>query len=515
MDPAKLLQDLVDKEFTDVEIFLADKKECIHMFLHKLVLVFSSDYFKTMFKFGAESNQKQITINVDDAKIAYDLIMSFYGVVDRKYQPTYPRWLYYILMYRCRKFFCLDTCVNVFYDIELPTNEAFDMFLTVVEDFEYMNDKKLIKTIKNNIPPDYPIWNFDKKFIKILGNECDIRMAYANSNKLYFGIFGENVDSFKTIKMSYTSGHIYTISFFPDNKRIAAYCANKMVEIWDLEKIECLSTINIGEFLSDQNKMHFQCIPVFDPSGKKMIVCENVSCVRVCENVGCVRVWDMDTYKLEKMFYCHNFYSHYGIFSNDGTKYALTCNYDIQTETDKIYKSNISVWQIETFEKLLEFDFDDSITILNFCPSGKRLFLCDCNTKIHIYSLENTRLVYVHTIDTDLQLILGLEFSSDGTKFFCHDHNKVIVWNSRTFELLGRIGPNTTISNIKMINDHDIIITHHYGTIELWNIDTFEHVKTITYYPNNSKTILSTPIHKEIDKKIFHYLDNVDNVNNA
>lgn len=57
------------------------------------------------------------------------------------------------------------------YDLEVP-EEGFDMLLQVAEGLDNNNDKKLIQTIKKNIPKKYNFNNFSIEFVKEL-LECD------------------------------------------------------------------------------------------------------------------------------------------------------------------------------------------------------------------------------------------------------------------------------------------------------------------------------------------------------
>src|SRR5581483_8168431 len=126
----KLYKDLCDKYYTDIELTLIDPHNTIKFNAHKCVLGCNSNYFHTLFKFGKEKNQTQITITVRDAKIAFDLISSFY---EQKINSTnYPNWKYILEMIKCRSFFCLDNDTSLLYDIKVST-EGFELLLEVIE----------------------------------------------------------------------------------------------------------------------------------------------------------------------------------------------------------------------------------------------------------------------------------------------------------------------------------------------------------------------------------------------
>ena len=52
------------------------------------------------------------------------------------------------------RFFYLNNDVTKLYNLKIHLDD-FDLFLEIVDKFDYGNDFQLIRTIKNNIPKDY------------------------------------------------------------------------------------------------------------------------------------------------------------------------------------------------------------------------------------------------------------------------------------------------------------------------------------------------------------------------
>ena len=75
----KLYQDIINKFYTDIEIIFIDSSNTLSIHAHKLILGYSSTYFQNLFCFGKEKTQSSIRIEVDNAKVALNVIMSFYG----------------------------------------------------------------------------------------------------------------------------------------------------------------------------------------------------------------------------------------------------------------------------------------------------------------------------------------------------------------------------------------------------------------------------------------------------
>ena len=152
-----LHRDLVTQKYTDIEINLEDPYYSVKFCAHKLILESSSKYFDSMFNFGdGNKNLSSITIPIDNARIAHDVILSFYG---QKINSTdYPDWKYLLETFLCRDFFCLENDVSKLYYVLVPA-DGFDLLLDVADKFDFMHDAKLMETIKVNIPIDYDLKN--------------------------------------------------------------------------------------------------------------------------------------------------------------------------------------------------------------------------------------------------------------------------------------------------------------------------------------------------------------------
>ena len=102
-----------------------------------------------LFTFNSNINQNKFILKVDNAKITKDLIYSFYG---KEIEYSCNRYL--LGMFKCRDFFCLDNDVKKLYNLKIHPDD-FDLFLEIMDKFDYNNDYQLIQTIKNNIPQNY------------------------------------------------------------------------------------------------------------------------------------------------------------------------------------------------------------------------------------------------------------------------------------------------------------------------------------------------------------------------
>src|SRR5581483_8808355 len=197
MDFNKLYQDLHNKKYTDVELILVDSNKQLNMNVHKVILACSSEYFDKLFSFGAEKFQHQITINVNDVNVAHDIIISFYG--QNINSTNYPHWKYLLESMKCRCFFCLPIDISSLYDLIVPV-EGFDLLLEIIEQgsiassstcssgdkveyFDFINDDKIMRTIKKNMPINYDLGNLSLEFVKELSKFQDLKIVSGSGDK--------------------------------------------------------------------------------------------------------------------------------------------------------------------------------------------------------------------------------------------------------------------------------------------------------------------------------------------
>ena len=96
----------------DIEIILVDSNNTLSIRAHKCILECSSTYFHNLFCFGKEKTQSSIRIGVDNAKVAHDIIMLFYG---QKINSVHdPKYLLEMLNVEVFFLFHIVICKNIF-----------------------------------------------------------------------------------------------------------------------------------------------------------------------------------------------------------------------------------------------------------------------------------------------------------------------------------------------------------------------------------------------------------------
>ncbi len=171
MDSNKLRDFLTNKRYTDIELVFSNSTHQITMGAHKAILASSCQYFGKMFNFNGDITTTKII--VDEPNIAYDIILSFYGINSNS--SNYPEWQYILEIFKTRQFFCLDNDVSKLYGLVVPP-EGFDLLLEVASQFDIMTDRKLLRSIKKNLPEKYDLWKTQRVIHRITtkksSNDC-------------------------------------------------------------------------------------------------------------------------------------------------------------------------------------------------------------------------------------------------------------------------------------------------------------------------------------------------------
>src|SRR5579872_3334649 len=150
--------------FTDANLTLVDPNKTITLPVHRFLLASASLYFRNLFTFGSNLDKTDFTVNVNDVDIWHDLIMSWYG--HNVNSGNYPPWLHLLKTFESKSFLCLDLDQTLLYDLVVPP-EGFEFLVKIMDLFDYTNNKRLLRTIKKNVPDNYELSSFDADFVKL------------------------------------------------------------------------------------------------------------------------------------------------------------------------------------------------------------------------------------------------------------------------------------------------------------------------------------------------------------
>lgn len=479
MDLDKLYQDLTNKEFTDVKLILLDKCQSIIIDVHKVILAFSSNYFHRIFNFGMEKNLKEITINVPDSKITYDMIVSFYGKIINS--TNYSHEEYLLKMFKCRNYFCLSNDVSVLYDIKVPT-EGFELLLEVAEELKCLDDKNLLTTIKNNIPDDYPLEKFSKDFLKeilLIKKYCVVLGCVDGVHvlDLKMGNLSKRFDMETEIA--------FGVSISPNGKLIASAHRSQLC-------LRDAATGDVIHILFEQKNINFESMEFST---------DNLQIVAYCyQNIY---VWDVLTGQLLYNFMAHDTYISTVSFSSDNTKIVSTA-----------YNDKIKIWDTTTLKSLKTIDnHTKNYYQIKFSLDNSKIIGRSSDNIINIWNIDTGNLLNSLQVSDGIHdSIYDIAISSDNTKIVSVSYHKIRVWHLETGKLLNTFNITAYNTDVAFIEDDHKIMTLCGDTIiRIWDIQTGILLKTLTSAKKIDQYIkyrtLSLPISYDIDTKIINYLN--------
>lgn len=246
---------------------LIDKINKITFSVDKTLLVKKCAYFEKLFTYFREKDEDAITIEVPNAQVTYDIILSFSGTKINSGNLKY--WLHQLELIKCRAYLGMHSDIP---KIVVPA-EGFDLLIEVLGIIGYDDDA--FKLIDDNLPKDYDItklstelineiirvntshriiaqcsdktiklgnvstnkWNRMDKLSKksatyyvYCSNDCSVKFEI-NTNCII------NVLDISTGKclqslVAHTS-YINTIVYSPNRQQIAAGSSDNLITIWD------------------------------------------------------------------------------------------------------------------------------------------------------------------------------------------------------------------------------------------------------------------------------------------
>ena len=233
--------------YSDVTIKFSDAEKSIEMRLHRVILAGKVPYFHNLFSFAGNFRKKEFNIQVEDAAIAELFIKSLYGL-EVDFTSNFRDFL---LLCKLRSYFCLDIDLEQLYRVKVPA-ELFDLFLRVVNLPEVQVDKKLIRTIKRNIPADYTWEGVNEEFAREVTKKE--RYIVSADEEGTIKIWNLNIFPEENLEDIVSEDHVGTlvghtepvssIVVTNDQRLIVSASEDKTVKIWEVATGKCVKTLN-------------------------------------------------------------------------------------------------------------------------------------------------------------------------------------------------------------------------------------------------------------------------------
>jgi len=446
-DPAN--RELIDK-FVDVKLTITDSINSLTMNANRIILAYYSNFFRMLF---SRDNSLEITIVVPNTIITKSIIDSFYGMTT---QHDLSKWFVIFETIKCQNYLLLDTIDADLYDLVVPNNE-FESLLNVLQLYDLSQHRRLIKTLKRNLPNNYDLKLFSKNLRKELRRKDYVLVAQVEDRIVIIDPLYNFVTKTQTIIK-------YDFDIMPDNSTLVSIDARR-VNIWDLSNatLNLLSYIDKGWFSSC-----ITCSP-------------NNELVAIGSNVGAIDLYKFQPGKMDSPPILQSdrmFYPFYGKVSEV-----------IFSPSGKIMVAHMVgrffVWNMTT-KKMIKNINQSFINIAFSYNDIKFAFISDKN--IHIHNID----AHVCT-NYDRCGITKIIFSpNDEDLIVLNDSNCVLKWNLSSNKL--ESFESHLFDDITKIviapNNEQLVASTKQGKIIVWDINTRQILNTFDSGMNIKKFVI-------------------------
>lgn len=437
MDLNITLKDLENKKLTDFKLALKDENCELELNVHKCVLYFKCEYFRAMIDFDPKSDFQEML--VDNAPIMRQVILSLYGISDDC--DNYPEWYYVIEKMKCFKYLSMQFDVRELYKLQVP-EENFDYLFYILNYYNPIKDKQLMKMFRLNFPPDFDLTGFQGKvsndFLQKIV-EKDIMLASTNNNSI-------TVHDFKTgkrllITTSYIYGKKIDFMFFSSDNLNIIYRGYRFIKILNIKTGNVRTIIDI----SPSSKTFFS------PDKKHVAVVEN----------GNIDVWNLDDKTCIKNIPTNTLDIRSLAFSNDG-KYMVFGGSD----------EKVNMWDVGKglFVKTVGKHWF-TVTKVIFSNDYKYVYSASLDQSIMVWDVE--KCICVKTIYEPIKAIRDMKLSNNNKYILIINIDNIIkLYDLEKDEFVHIFSFSCSFDKIVFCNDSKYIIFGETDQIKIWEIST-------------------------------------------
>ena len=476
MDFHKLYQTINDELFTDITLILSDANNEITIDLHKNILYSSCIYFEKLLTNFKEKHLDQIRIEVPNAFVCYDVIMSFYG--QKTNIGNLPDWLHQLESVKCHDFLGLKSDI-LLENPEIP-EKGFESLLSVVDLIGY--NATSTKLVVKNLPKEYDLSKLSKELIKKILEFNNDRIVSASEHgiKIWNAETGERINTLKD-----HTDRIWSVSCSSDHKRIVSGSDDNSIKIWNAENSELIKTLN-------------------GHTDRVFSVCFSSDNKRIASGSGddSIKIWDADTGELINTLNGHTNSVRTVCFSSDLVAEAQVLNNKrIISGSDD---NSIKIWNAENGELIKTLNgHTDWVFSVCFSSDNKRIVSGSYDKSIKIWNTDTGELI--NTLNGHTNSVFSVCLSSDNKRIISGSYDKSIkIWNAGTGELINTLNDHTkAIFSVCFSSDNKRIVSGSYdNSIKIWNSVSGELIKTINGHSDSVYSVCFLPIHNDLMKKL-------------
>ena len=255
------------------------------------------------------------------------------------------------------------------------------------------------------------------------------------------------------------------LTFSPDGRLIASAPWKQGVEVLDVQRGECVTQIQLDPIKGEFN---IYAGVEFSSNGQYLAVTERPinpdnGSYTLSRDGSQTAVWDTATGELIAKFPGNRF-----AFSPDSRLIACTCPNEMANKDDDLHQRFISVWDIETSERVAYLEAHDYwIDVVTFSPCGGFLVSADRGGNLWVREITNGT--------------LKDEWTHPGIDFHRWDMN---YWNAKYYQSefkVTRLVPTYSRKG-KLFA---VVFPDETDTVEVWNVEHREKFQSIERLPGS------------------------------
>jgi WD40 repeat protein len=462
-----------DKLFTDLSLILIDpSNNHITIDVNKNILYASCIYFEKLLTNFKEKNSNGITIEVSNAYVMYDIIMTFYNQKTNSGNISADKHLLESII--CYNFLGFDFEEFLLDYIEV-SEENFELFLLVIDLVGY-NDKT-IGLINKNIPKNYDL---SKLSSELLSEMLSLEKSYcivSGCQDYCIRIWNEKSKLIKTL-VGHTD-YISCICCSFDNKYIASSGKDQTIIIWDAVTGDLIKTI-------DAHHMDVCCI-CYSHDGQRI-----ASGSADCD----IKIWDADTYDLVHTF-----------VGKKSSVMSLCYSLDSTRLVSGDQDGHIKIWNMITHEIILDLVCHGGpVTTICYSPDDRYIISGSGDRTIKIWTAIT--LTYVKELRDHWS---GACYSSDN-KWFASGtpNNNIQIRDTEYYRTTSCLSYGDFACCVCFSPDNKHIISGHWGKINIWDIETRKIINSMEDYLQNMSVICLLNYNTELAERIIEALKKID-----
>jgi WD40 repeat protein len=443
--------------FTDLSLTLIDGINSLTMNLHKIILYLSCTYFEKLLTNCKEKSASNITIEVPNVHVAYDIIMSFYN--QKANHGNFPDWKHLLESFKCRDFFGFSLNSKLLSNLKVPA-EGFELLLDIIELFDY--DELPINLINENIPKSYDLSNFSPELLdkmwKIASSYYIVSGSYDQTIKIW------NSGTAKITCILNGDMCIYSICVSPNKKQIASGGKNHKINIWDIETGKLIRT-----FLGTNHSQIIRSI-CYSPDNKQIVA---------ASDDHSIKLFNAKTGELIQTLIGR---------TNDVTCVCYSSNN--KYIASGFWHCSIKIWYAETGELVRTLTTGtDRIWSISYSPDNKQIASGGSDHTIKIWNAKTGELLRTLTGHGDD--IYSICYASDNKQMISGgDDCNIKIWNAATGELIRTLHNESKVWCVCYSPDNKEIISGGANCkIKIWNAETGILIRELHYHNGSVRRV--------------------------